>query len=162
MLPPSSMAWPKMRAMRTRALPSWQLPVSIMPQPERVPPEQLSEIHLPRGMNLATPSIFGTEHKLRGRNRPKCRACSTFWDEAVALLDTGWKRLKQMEIDGVRYDICISQRGPLFRAAWVCATCCEQGAWAPVSATADQASELAQIGLRSHHCLVHQASQRLK
>jgi hypothetical protein len=26
-LPPSSMAWPKMSAMRTRALPSWQLPV---------------------------------------------------------------------------------------------------------------------------------------
>ena len=83
-------------------------------------------------------------------------------ERTVALLDTGWKRLKQMEIDGVRYDICINQRGPLFRAAWVCANCCEQGAWAPVSATADQASELAQIGLRSHHCLVHQASPRLK
>jgi hypothetical protein len=113
-------------------------------------------------MNLATLSTFGTELNVRGQNRPKCRACSKFWNVAVALLDTGWKRLKQMEIDGVRYDICISQRGPLFRAAWVCANCCEQGAWAPVSATADQASELAQIGLRSHHCLVHQASLRPK
>jgi hypothetical protein len=96
------------------------------------------------------------------KNRPKCRACARFWIATVALLDTGWKRLKQMDIDGIRYDICISKRGPLFRAAWVCATCCEQGAWAPVSATADQASELAQICLRSHHCLVHQAPPRLK
>jgi hypothetical protein len=96
------------------------------------------------------------------QNRPKCRACSTIWTVHVAILDTGWKRLKQMEIDGVRYDICVSQRGALYRAAWVCASCCEQGAWAPVSATADQASELAQIGLRSHHCLVHQPSPRLK
>jgi hypothetical protein len=134
----------------------------IMLQPERVPPEQPSKIHRCAGTGLATPSTFGTENNLRERNRPKCRACSSFWIVAVALLDTGWKRLKQMEIDGIRYDICISQRGPLFRAAWVCANCCEQGAWAPVSATADQASELAQIGLRSHHCLVHQASPRLK
>jgi hypothetical protein len=67
-----------------------------------------------------------------------------------------------MEIDGVTYDICISRRGAFFRAAWVCADCCEQGAWAPVSATADQASDLAQIGLRTHHCLVHQNSRRLK
>jgi hypothetical protein len=133
-----------------------------MVQPRRVSPEQQSKIQLRAGMGLATPSTFGAEHTARERNRPKCRACSRFWIETVAILDTGWKRLKQMEIDGVHYDICVSQRGPLFRAAWVCADCCEQGAWAPVSATADQASELAQIGLRSHHCLVHQASPRLK
>jgi len=73
----------------------------------------------------------------------------------MAHLDTEWKRLKQLEIDGVTYDICITPCGDMYRAAWVCAECCEQCAWAPISGSPAQASELAQIGLRMHHALVH-------
>jgi hypothetical protein len=114
------------------------------------------------GTSLAMDGRSGQQANENGKTGQIAVLAGRIWILTVALLDTGWKRLKQMEIDGFRYDICISQRGPLFRAAWVCATCCEQGAWAPVSANAEQASELAQIGLRSHHCLVHQASPRLK
>jgi hypothetical protein len=76
----------------------------------------------------------------------------------MALIDTRWKRLKQIDLDGVKYDICVTEHNGLYRAAWVCTQCCEQGAWAPVSATSAQASELAQIGLRIHHYLAHRPS----
>ena len=134
----------------------------IMPQPQRLPLEQQSKNRLPPRHEPCPTLTLGPKTAVRGKNRPKCRACPRLWIEIVALLDTGWKRMKQLEFDGIRYDICISRRGPLYRAAWVCASCCEQGAWAPVSSTAERASELAQIGLQSHHCLVHQASSRLK
>ena len=80
----------------------------------------------------------------------------------VTRLGTGWKRLKQVEVDGVIYDICVTERGGMYRAAWVCSECCEQGAWAPTSGTAAQAIDLAEIGLRIHHALVHLPSRRVK
>jgi hypothetical protein len=73
---------------------------------------------------------------------------------------TGWKQLKQVNVDGVTYDICFSERGGMYQAAWVCRDCCEQGPWAPVSATASQAGELANLGLLIHHSLAHQMRRR--
>ena len=70
-------------------------------------------------------------------------------------LSTAWKRLKQIEIDSVKYDICVTERDGMYQAAWVCHECCEQGAWAPTSGSASQASDLAQLGLQIHHSLVH-------
>jgi hypothetical protein len=78
----------------------------------------------------------------------------------MAGLGTEWKRLKQIEMDGVKYDICFSKRDGMYRAAWVCEVCCEQGAWAPLSSSAFQAGELAQIGIRIHHALVHHSPRR--
>jgi hypothetical protein len=78
----------------------------------------------------------------------------------LAGLGTEWKRLKQIEVDGVKYDICFSKRDGMYRAAWVCAECCEQSPWAPLSSSATQAGELAQIGIRIHHALVHYSRKR--
>jgi hypothetical protein len=80
----------------------------------------------------------------------------------MAILDTGWKRLKQMEIDGVKYDICVTQRGDAFRAAWVCGECCEQGSSAPWSTSPVQASQLAQVGLQHHHSMAHRYPRKPK
>jgi hypothetical protein len=75
---------------------------------------------------------------------------------------TAWKQLKQVNVDGVIYDICFSERSGMYQAAWVCRECCEQGPWAPVSATPSQAGELAQLGLLMHHSIAHQAPRNLR
>jgi hypothetical protein len=78
----------------------------------------------------------------------------------VVRLTTGWKQLKQIDVDGVSYDICFSERDGMYQAAWVCRDCCEQGPWAPISTTRAQAGELAHLGLLMHHSLVHRAMRK--
>jgi hypothetical protein len=74
--------------------------------------------------------------------------------------NSAWKRRKQCEFDGLVYEISTHEFGSFYRAEWVCEQCQETGAWAPISATPEQAIELAEIGLRVHHTLVHGESRR--
>jgi hypothetical protein len=74
---------------------------------------------------------------------------------------TAWKQLKQVNVDGVIYDICFSERSGMYQAAWVCRQCCEQGPWAPISSTPSQAGELAHLGLLMHHSITHQTPRKL-
>jgi hypothetical protein len=88
-------------------------------------------------------------------SRSKCRACVSIETTNVTGDHSARKRCKQMDIGGVSYEIWTYEFGSLYRAEWLCQECREAGAWAPISATPDQAVKLAQIGLRIHHSLVH-------
>jgi hypothetical protein len=67
-----------------------------------------------------------------------------------------WKRLGQVRLDGVNYDIGARQRedGRLF-VSWVCMACCDQGPPTPALENTEQAIAFAKIGLHAHHALFH-------
>jgi hypothetical protein len=67
---------------------------------------------------------------------------------------------RQFAIGDVRYDITVKPFSEgTFRATWICTSCNEEGAWAPVSADPGQAAESAIVGLQIHHTFVHRASK---
>jgi hypothetical protein len=86
---------------------------------------------------------------------PECRACDRIEAAKVTGTNSAWKRRKQFQLGGVVYEITTHEFGALYRAEWVCEQCREAGAWAPISSTPEQAIDLAEIGLRVHHTLVH-------
>jgi hypothetical protein len=71
-----------------------------------------------------------------------------------------WKRLGQVRLDGVSYDIGAKERedGRIF-VTWVCMECCEQGPPAPAVGSLEQAIAFAKISLRAHHALFHHKIQ---
>ncbi len=74
----------------------------------------------------------------------------------MAIKNSDWHRTKQIEVDGIGYDISVRQFGDgYYRAAWRCCDCSEDGAWAPVSASPEQSIALAKIALHVHHSLIH-------
>jgi hypothetical protein len=71
-----------------------------------------------------------------------------------------WKRLSQVRLDGVNYDIGVKEGNDgRFSVAWVCLKCCEQGPPAPAALNLDQAARFAEIGLHAHHALIHQTAR---
>jgi hypothetical protein len=75
----------------------------------------------------------------------------------MAFRDVSWSKAKPFEISGVHYDITTQAFGSdMFRAVWSCSACDEVGAWAPISAKASQAVEMAKVGVRIHHAFLHQ------
>jgi hypothetical protein len=74
----------------------------------------------------------------------------------MAAMYATWKRVGQVRLDGIRYDIGARQRedGRTF-LAWVCLACCDQGPPAPAFGSTKQAIDFAKIGLRAHHALFH-------
>jgi hypothetical protein len=74
----------------------------------------------------------------------------------MAALYAIWKRLRQVRLDGVNYDIGVKEgEDGRFSVAWVCMQCCEQGPPAPAAETLELAIEFAHIGLRAHHGFFH-------
>jgi hypothetical protein len=65
------------------------------------------------------------------------------------------RRCKHIDVGDVRYEIAVYDFDENYRAEWICDRCGESGAWAPISATADGAIELAELALKIHHTLVH-------
>ena len=71
--------------------------------------------------------------------------------------DTDRLRIKQIVLDGVQYEIAVSEFTFGFhRATWTCTDCSEEGAFAPVSADARHAIALAKVCIQLHHGLLHQ------
>jgi hypothetical protein len=72
-----------------------------------------------------------------------------------------WKRLSQVRLDDVSYDIRAQQHEDgRFTVAWVCLRCCEQGPPIPADEFLERATSFAQIGVRAHHELVHADARR--
>jgi hypothetical protein len=70
-----------------------------------------------------------------------------------------WKRLSQVRLDGVNYDIGVKEGSDgRVNVSWVCLKCCEQGSPSPASLTLEQAVALAKIGLHAHHALFHRTA----
>ena len=70
--------------------------------------------------------------------------------------DTERRTKKQVELDGVRYDITVSSVSEgIFRADWTCSKCNEEGACSPLSGDPIQAVALAKVGLEVHHAFLH-------
>lgn len=71
---------------------------------------------------------------------------------AVAFGSAEWRQKKQLECNGILYEIRV---GPFadsnFRATWFCGECSEQGEWSPIATTIDGAMHLAEIGIGVHH-----------
>lgn len=59
----------------------------------------------------------------------------------------GWTRREQIELDGLKFDICVAASGGECIGVWKCRDCGEHGASARKNSTADQASTRAQIDL---------------
>jgi hypothetical protein len=79
----------------------------------------------------------------------------------VALIDAAWQRRQQLHADGVQYDFSTRDCGDgLFQAAWVCASCHQEGALAPVSTTLKGALLLSRIGAHVHHRLIHRGESK--
>ena len=67
-----------------------------------------------------------------------------------------WKLTKRVELNGVGYDITVSKDfNENCRAVWMCTSCAEEGAWAPVSGTPAGVLDLAKICISTHHALLH-------
>jgi hypothetical protein len=73
----------------------------------------------------------------------------------MATCPAAWTRAKRLTIEGVTYDICIVRKGELFKSAWVCTRCVEQGPSDQCWPTGDEAAARAEIGSRIHHAMVH-------
>lgn len=73
-----------------------------------------------------------------------------------------WARREQIELDGLKYDICVAARGGAYIGVWMCRECGEHGASSSKISRADQASTRAQIDLCAHHNLVHRRPRRPK
>ena len=74
----------------------------------------------------------------------------------MASIETEWQRVKQIELDGIEYQITVIPIfDGMFRASWVCPTCDEKGAWEPLSGDPVQAIEMAKVALRMHHTILH-------
>ena len=72
-------------------------------------------------------------------------------------VDTDRLRIKQVVLDGVHYEISVSQfAGEFHRATWTCTDCSEEGAFAPISADVEHAIALAKVCVNMHHSLLHQ------
>jgi hypothetical protein len=79
----------------------------------------------------------------------------------MASRDAIWKRLSQVRLDDVNYDIrARKQEDGRFTVAWVCLRCCEQGPPIPADEFLERAISFAQIGVRAHHGLVHAGAKR--
>lgn len=66
-----------------------------------------------------------------------------------------WTREKQLDLDGVSYDICVAKHAARFLALAVCNDCCEQVSINLGSSTAKEAQERAIVGMHLHHDSVH-------
>jgi len=66
-----------------------------------------------------------------------------------------WTHKKQIELDGIQYEIDISESGAEFKASWVCLACGQRGAAPLKSSSAEHATERARANLYAHHTLVH-------
>ena len=73
-----------------------------------------------------------------------------------------WTRREQVEIDGLKYDICVTVRRDEYVGVWMCRDCGEHGAAVLKNSTADQASTRAQIDLCAHHNSVHRRPRKPK
>jgi hypothetical protein len=78
----------------------------------------------------------------------------------MAEMNAEWTHRKQMELDKVKYEITVSERGGEYSAEWTCLECGERGGSALKSETAEQAIERAETNLYAHHTLVHGESSR--
>ena len=76
--------------------------------------------------------------------------------------DSNWTRREQIELDGLKYDICVVGRKGEFVGVWMCQECGEHGASNHKTSTADQASTRALIDLCVHHNLVHRRLRKPK
>jgi hypothetical protein len=75
----------------------------------------------------------------------------------VGEFNTDRLKVTQVVLDGVQYEISISQfAGGFRRATWTCLDCSEEGAFAPISADAKHAIALAKVCVHMHHSLLHQ------
>jgi hypothetical protein len=81
----------------------------------------------------------------------------------VGEFDSDRLRIKQVVLDGMRYEISVSQFVEGFhRATWTCTECSETGAFAPISADVEHAIALAKVCVNMHHSLLHQRGPVLK
>jgi hypothetical protein len=69
-----------------------------------------------------------------------------------------WMRCKQIELEDVRYNIAVSERGGEYSARWTCSECGEGGGSPLKSGTEEQAIQRAEANLYAHHTLVHSES----
>ena len=72
-------------------------------------------------------------------------------------VNTGRSRRVLFTIVPIHYEICVAEIAEgFFRARWNCPDCAETGAYAPISAEAGQAIDLAKVCIKMHHGLLHQ------
>jgi hypothetical protein len=76
--------------------------------------------------------------------------------------DSSWTRGEQIELDGLKYDICVVARKVEFVGVWLCQECGEHGASNHKTSTADQASTRALIDLCVHHNFVHRRPRKFR
>ena len=90
------------------------------------------------------------------------RACDRTGSEDVSTSDSDRRIKKQVNLDGVRYDITVSTVSDgIYRATWKCSECHEEGAWSPLSGDPVQAVHMAQVGIQVHHSLLHQHGSKV-